>query len=97
MSATFEPGVFHRFELRSWDMRSFELSIDDTLALAGDLVHVITASKVTWGDGAVGSASLSHWDYYRFGVVPEANSAVGFTMLSLLASSIGVKHFHRKG
>lgn len=97
MSATFEPGVFHCFELRSWDMRSFELRIDNTVALAGDFVHVITASKVTWGDGAVGSASLSQWDYYSFGVVPEANSAVGFAMLSSIAFFIGIRHFRRKG
>jgi hypothetical protein len=72
----FEPGVFHQFELRSWDMRSYELGIDGSLALTGDFVHVFTASEIVWGDGAVGSASLSVWDYVEFGVVPEPASGL---------------------
>ncbi len=76
MNAGFEPGIFHRFELWSCDMRTFELSIDDTLALSGDFVHVITVSKVAWGDGIVGAASMSRWDHFRFGVVPEPSSAL---------------------
>lgn len=76
MSAPFEQGAFHLFELRSWDMRTFELSIDDAVALSGDFVHVITASKVAWGDGVQGAASLSRWDCFEFGVVPEPTPGV---------------------
>ena len=84
MSASFEPGVFHTFEVRSWDMRTFELRIDDSLALTGPFTHIITASKVSWGDQIVGAASLSRWDYFEFGVVPEPGSAVALVLLSMI-------------
>jgi hypothetical protein len=74
MSASFEPGVFHCFEVRSWDMRSFELLIDGDLALTGPFTHIISASRVSWGDQVEGAASLSRWDYFEFGVVPEPSS-----------------------
>jgi hypothetical protein len=74
MSASFEPGVFHRFEVRSSDMRNFELRIDDSIALTGPFTHIVTASKVSWGDQTVGGASLSRWDYFEFGVVAEPAS-----------------------
>lgn len=80
MSATFEPGVFHRFEVRSSDMRNFELCIDDNVALTGPFTYIITASKVSWGDQTVGAASLSRWDYVEFGVVPEPRSVSLFAL-----------------
>ena len=97
MSAGFEPGVFHRFELRSSDMRSFELSIDDTLALTGDFVHVITASKVAWGDGAVGCASLLRWDYFEFGVIPEPSGALGIVAMWAVVFCIRRRDFRKRG
>lgn len=84
MSASYKPGVFHVFELRSWDMRAFELRIDDTIALTGDFVHVITASKVAWGDGAQGAASLSHWDSFAYGIVPEPGVGFGLGVIVAL-------------
>lgn len=97
MSASFEPGIFHDFELRSWDMRSFALSIDDTLALTGDFVHVITASKVAWGDGAVGCASLSRWDYFEFGVIPEPSSALALVALCAPVFCSARRDFRKRG
>jgi len=97
MNASFEPGIFHRFELRSWDMRSFELSIDDTVALTGDFVHVITASKVAWGDGVVGAASLSRWDYFEFGVIPEPSSAIGIVAVCAVVFCTGRRDFRKRG
>jgi hypothetical protein len=88
MSASFDPGVFHTFELRSWDMRSFELRIDGSLALAGPFTHIITASKVSWGDQIVGGASLSRWDYFEFGVIPEPGSASLFALGLFLGRSL---------
>lgn len=85
MSAGFEPGEFHVFELRSWDMRAFELRIDGSVALTGDFLHVITSSKVGFGDNIVGAASLSHWDYFEFGVVPEPSSGVATVAVCLLS------------
>ncbi len=75
-SAPFLPGVFHEFELRSSDMRSYELYIDDDLAIEGSFWFQLIESRVGWGDGVQGAASLSRWDYVRFGVVPEPSSAL---------------------
>ena len=66
---SFEPGEFHEYEFLSHDMREYELRIDGATALTGEFLHVIDASRVSWGDGVVGSASVSRWDYFEFGVV----------------------------
>lgn len=84
MNASFEPGVFHTFELRSWDMRGFELCIDGSVALTGSFTRIISASRITWGDETVGGASLSSWDYFEFGVVPEPSGAAGLLVLGLI-------------
>jgi len=93
----FEPGVFHRFELRSWDMRSYELRINDSVALTGDFVHVFTASEVAWGDGAVGSASLSVWDYVEFGVVPEPGGAISLGLAGAIVLTKGRRNTYDNG
>jgi len=68
------PDMFHEYRVFSWDMLTYELYID------GDLVHEGTFwqgwldSKLAWGDGVRGAASLAHWDYVHFGVVPEPSS-----------------------
>jgi hypothetical protein len=66
-----EPGVFHHWELRSSDMRSYDLFIDGALVYAGQFVPAVRRSQVEWGDLTAGAASSSRWDYFRFGVVPE--------------------------
>ena len=67
-----QPDVFHEFEFRSSDMRSYELYVDETLVHNGSFWEpTFESSKVAWGDVARGSASLSDWDYFRVGVVPE--------------------------
>ena len=76
VSATFEPGVFHDFRLRSWDMRTYELYIDDELSIAGSFLGQMDASRVVWGDGVKSIGSLTEWDYFRFGVVHEPSSVV---------------------
>jgi hypothetical protein len=73
-SAYFEPGVFHEFELRSGDMRSYELYIDDDLAIEGVFFEGFFSPCVGWGDVVHGGASLAQWDYFRFGVVPEGSA-----------------------
>ena len=78
--APFEPGVFHEFELRTRDMRDYELYIDGNLAISGSFWLSLTWSRAFWGDSIQGGASLARWDYFRFGVVPEPNS-----LLALLA------------
>jgi hypothetical protein len=71
LSAAFEPYAYHDFELRSSDMRSYELFIDGQPAMEGSFHHLISTSRVTWGDVIQGGASLARWDYFRFGVIPE--------------------------
>jgi hypothetical protein len=76
VSASFEPGVDHTFDFRSADMRTYVLSIDGVPAIEGDFWLSLTPSRVLWGDGVYGGASMARWDYFRFGVVPECNSFV---------------------
>ena len=76
VSAAFEPGAFHNFRLESADMRSYSLSMDGNIVLSGSFWQSATPAEVSWGDGVQGSASLSHWDYFRFGVVPEPGCAL---------------------
>lgn len=68
---TFEPGIPHTYELRSEDMRTYCLYVDDVPALEGSFKLKAEGSRVAWGDGVQGSASLTKWDYVRFGTVPE--------------------------
>jgi len=85
VTAAFEAGVFHLFELRSYDMRQYELLIDGEVALVGPFFDTITASEVGWGDAVTGSASLSRWDYFEFGVVPEPCSAATLSVAGAVA------------
>ena len=70
-----EPGAFHDYRLISTDMCEYELFIDCHLVRKGNFVQVFSASRVGWGDSVQGAASLHHWDYFRFGVVPEPGAA----------------------
>ena len=72
--ATFVPNVFHTFEFTSVDMVSYELLIDGVVRLSGAFEAVHETSRVGWGDGIQGGRSLTTWDYFEFGVVPEPHS-----------------------
>ena len=65
-----EPYVYHEYEMRSSDMRSYELYIDGDLAIDGVFFQGFFPLGVGFGD-IVSSTSLASWDYFRFGVVPE--------------------------
>ena len=80
LTASFDPGVFHVFALTSTNMRTYELRIDGKPAINGQFRLFFDSSRVAWGDGVQGSASLSQWDYFRFGVVPEPSSALLFSV-----------------
>ena len=67
----FEPGIFHEYRCTSVDMRSYELYIDGDLARVGTFWQGILDSFVGWGDAVSGAASRTHWDYVRYGVIPE--------------------------
>ena len=87
LTASFDPGVFHDFEFRSSDMRQYELYIDGSLSLTGHFEHVITASEVSWGAGVQGASSLSRWDCFEFGVIPEPSSLALIVVVSITACS----------
>jgi hypothetical protein len=82
---TFAPGLFHSYEIRSTDMRTYALSIDQAVVYVGAFTIPLTQhSKVIWGDTCQGCASLTDWSYFRFGVVPEpAGALVGLIGLAL--------------
>ena len=86
MDLPFEPGAFHVFEVRSWDMRTYQLWMDQVLVHIGTFWEPsFESSRIQWGDYTRGSASLVDWDYFRFGVVPEPNTG-------LLLSAILLAH-----
>jgi hypothetical protein len=88
VSATFSPGMFHEYHFLSRDMLSYELHIDGELALEGEFWDGLTESFVGWGDGVQGTASRAHWDFFRFGVVPEPQSLFCVLVFSALAHSL---------
>jgi hypothetical protein len=70
--ATFEPGLFHEFEVRSADMLAYDLYLDGTLTYSGFFSPpALNASLVAWGDAVLGAASVTHWDYFKVSVTPE--------------------------
>ena len=69
VSAPFEPNVPHTFELRSYDMRTYVLSIDAIEVIEGNLWESLSTSFVNWGDGTYPDGSLARWAFFRFGVV----------------------------
>jgi hypothetical protein len=76
-----ESGVFHDYRFLTSDMQTYELYIDGELAREGEFWHGAGESYMVWGDSVRGAASLAHWDYVRFGVVPEPASWFLFSML----------------
>ncbi len=81
-----EPYVYHEYEMRSSDMRNYELYIDGDLAIEGVFFEGFFPLGVGFGD-IVSSTSLASWDYFRFGVVPEPATGPAF-VLALFARRI---------
>ncbi|MBN2448644.1 MAG: hypothetical protein JXO22_18100 [Phycisphaerae bacterium] len=73
-TASFQPGVFHEHRFESRDMREYDLYVDGQHALSGYFWDAWGESRVSWGDGTEGVASVSRWDYVSFGVVPEPHT-----------------------
>jgi hypothetical protein len=71
VSIEYSPGVFHDYQLLSADVRTYELYMDGLLIHSGSFWEGLPGGFVAWGDGVQGARSLTHWDYVRFGVVPE--------------------------
>jgi hypothetical protein len=74
--ATFAPGEWHEFELRSANMTDYELWVDGVFGFsAAALDDTPGTPTVAWGDLS-SHCSLSEWDYFEFGVVPEPSGAL---------------------
>lgn len=84
----YSPGVFHSYELRSPDMRSYEFFIDGLLVRSGAFSQRVTESWTGWGDGASVTRSVSTWDYMRVGVLPEPNSAGPALIVAMIAARV---------
>ena len=88
---TYEPYEYHNFELQSEDMSAYTLWIDGTLSLSGEFQNVFESSRVGWGDGVQGARSLSYWDSFEFGVVPEPRNMSLFMLLVIICHSSRMK------
>ena len=82
VSIPITPGVFHDYWILSTDMRTYALFIDDELAHEGSFTQRLMESHIGWGNVVSGASSRSHWDYVRFGIVPEPCSISMFLVLS---------------
>jgi hypothetical protein len=64
-------------------MRTYALFIDDELVHEGLFGQGVMASSIGWGNVVSGASSRSHWDYVRFGIVPEPCSISMYLVLSV--------------
>jgi hypothetical protein len=68
--AYLQPGQFHEFALWSTDMSIYHLGIDGEEVATGVFHQGVSTSLLSWGDLVQGAASLHHWTFVRYGVVP---------------------------
>ena len=82
-----EPGVFHTYRFESEDMIAYEFFIDGQWVYEGHFLWPASnQSLIGFGDLFNGWASISYWDYLRFGVIPEP--ATSMMLLSLFCLMI---------
>ena len=86
VSASFEPNEFHEFELRSTNMRTYELYMDGSPALTGYFYDAVMTNKIVWGEDTTTGSSVSRWDYFRVGIAPEPCSSLAVIVLMAAAS-----------
>ena len=84
-----EPGIYHTYRFESEDMVGFSFFIDGQLVQAGEFHDAASnQSFVMFGDMVDGWASLSRWDYLRFGVIPEPSTFVLALAMFYLSSRV---------
>jgi len=84
------PGEYHAYRFESEDMVTYRLLIDAHLAHAGHFnTETLLQSKVAFGPATQGASSTSYWDYFRFGVVPEAPTGASAIVGLLSALAFG--------
>ena len=84
---SFDFVGFHAFRFTSSDMRHYQLEVDGELLYEGAFTHVFSSSQLVWGDGIQGGASLTRWDFMRFGVVPEPSTLIIAVFATLTLST----------
>jgi hypothetical protein len=77
----YQTSEMHEYSVVSSDMRNYQLFADGVLLHEGQFFQVFGNPHVRWGDGVQGAASLSRWDYVRFGVVPEPRTMTSLGVL----------------
>lgn len=78
------PSEWHVYRVESDDMVAYTLSIDGNNVRAGVFEdQTFIQSVFGWGDKVNGAASLTAWDYVRFGVVPEPQSLIYCVLVAL--------------
>jgi hypothetical protein len=71
--ANIEPYVFHEYEVRTRDVRSYRFFVDGEFAWEGSFVWGGGGFTryIVWGDGS-SNYGVSHWDYVSFQIVSDA-------------------------
>jgi hypothetical protein len=70
-------GAFNSFRVESTNMQEYTFWVNGLFAFAGNFHGTPGSSEFAWGDSVCGVASLTRWDYLRFGaVIPEPSTAV---------------------
>lgn len=77
--------ISHEFRFQSMNMSEYSLWIDGKQVYEGvfdsnSLLH----GYVAFGPDVQGASSISSWDYFRYGVVPEPNALLLIGVLSVL-------------
>jgi hypothetical protein len=81
------PYIFHSYRMESSDMLTYRLYVDGKLVHEGPSWQGVTKSRVGWGDGTQGAASLHDWDYVR--VIPKPIPEPAGLMLMICALCSG--------
>jgi len=72
-----DPSVYHEYQFQSADMVAYDLFIDGEHAYAGMFeTDTFLQGFIAFGAGTQGASSVSHWDHFRFGVVPEPATGI---------------------
>jgi hypothetical protein len=71
------PGAWHVYTLVSTDMRFYDLYADASLIRHGWFADRFITSCVQFGDLGQGPTSGHHWDFLRFGVMPDPETLTG--------------------
>ena len=85
---SFAPGVFHSWELRSANMRQYELYLDGGLVRQGQFGQAVVPSRLGWGDGGGLERSRSAWDYVHVGTLPEPGCVAALVIVGICAAGV---------